>query len=218
MHIASHRVNTRCIAKVAIGRDMDDMHSRLKTARVNAGFSTATAAAERLGVPVATYRSHENGSRGYPRDAAAHYARAFRVAPTWLLYGNGDGPAATGMAEPAVAPFVPPTQIAFAETDPIMAAAQAAQRANLSLFKVMAPNAELALMSGDLLAVDLSARRNDAQIAVVTYADSQTGHAVTALRRVAFGRIVPPLDASGPTEDSHDAVTLGHVRHVFRTT
>ena len=41
-----------------------------------------------MGVPVATYVQHENGSRGVPADRAARYGRFFRVAPEWLLYGK----------------------------------------------------------------------------------------------------------------------------------
>lgn len=61
---------------------------RLKTARKKSGYSSAKAAAEAMGVPVATYIQHENGSRGFPADRAERYAKFFRVAPEWLLYGK----------------------------------------------------------------------------------------------------------------------------------
>lgn len=38
--------------------------ARLKAARVAAGYRSARSAAEGLGVPVATYVQHENGTRG----------------------------------------------------------------------------------------------------------------------------------------------------------
>lgn len=55
---------------------------------MKAGYSSAKAAAEAMGVPVATYIQHENGVRGYPASRAERYARFFRVAPEWLLYGS----------------------------------------------------------------------------------------------------------------------------------
>lgn len=62
---------------------------RLKAARVAAGYESAPAAAQAMGVPEATYMGHENGSRGFGR-AAERYARFFRTTPEWLLYGRGE--------------------------------------------------------------------------------------------------------------------------------
>lgn len=73
---------------------MDDtakIGERLKLAREHAGFATATAAAESLGVKYPTYAGHENGSRGVVR-AAERYARRYRVSLDWLLRGVGAGP------------------------------------------------------------------------------------------------------------------------------
>lgn len=67
----------------------DTPAARLKKAREDAGYSSASAAAEALGVPLATYTQHENGRRGIPRDAAPQYARRFKVPEEWLLYGKG---------------------------------------------------------------------------------------------------------------------------------
>lgn len=67
---------------------MDAPHDRLRQARERAGYGSAKSAAEGLGVPVATYVQHENGSRGFPAARAERYARFFRVAPEWLLYGR----------------------------------------------------------------------------------------------------------------------------------
>jgi SOS-response transcriptional repressor LexA len=61
---------------------------RLKKAREAAGFPSAKAAAEAMGVSVATYIQHENGTRGFPADRAERYARFFRTQPEWLLYGK----------------------------------------------------------------------------------------------------------------------------------
>ncbi|MDB5453850.1 MAG: hypothetical protein JWO33_2428 [Caulobacteraceae bacterium] len=62
---------------------------RLKTAREGAGHETAKAAADGIGIPVATYTQHENGTRGLPAGKARLYAHAFGVTPEWLLYGRG---------------------------------------------------------------------------------------------------------------------------------
>jgi SOS-response transcriptional repressor LexA len=67
---------------------MSDASDRLKRAREKSGYASAKGAAEAMGVSVATYIQHENGTRGYPAVRAERYARFFRVAPEWLLYGK----------------------------------------------------------------------------------------------------------------------------------
>lgn len=67
-----------------------DMHTRLREAREKAGFEDAASAAKRFGWGQSSYRSHENGQRGYKLDKAIAYGRAFRVSPEWLLFGKGD--------------------------------------------------------------------------------------------------------------------------------
>lgn len=68
------------------------MHDRLRLAREQRGFDSASEAAEALGVPYGTYSGHENGSRGITRSNAARYAAFFGVSPAWLEHGEGDGP------------------------------------------------------------------------------------------------------------------------------
>lgn len=68
---------------------MSEMHQRLALARKEAGYSTARAAADALGVKEPTYIGHENGQRGFRRDSADQYARKFHVALEWLLTGKG---------------------------------------------------------------------------------------------------------------------------------
>ena len=77
-------------------RAMSDPASRLRVARLRAGFETAKEAAEALGFPVSTYLAHENGSRGYPAKKAFTYARKFKVREQWLLYGVGEAPGTDG--------------------------------------------------------------------------------------------------------------------------
>jgi phage repressor protein C with HTH and peptisase S24 domain len=68
---------------------MSEMYERLAAARKEAGYPTASAAAEALGVKEPTYLGHENGSRGFKRDSADQYARKFHVGLEWLLTGKG---------------------------------------------------------------------------------------------------------------------------------
>lgn len=67
---------------------MESIADRLRMAREAAGFKTAKAAAESIGVPYVTYSSHETGGRGVPRERALQYARRFKVSVDWLLTGR----------------------------------------------------------------------------------------------------------------------------------
>lgn len=80
----------KCLLHQSSGyaRSMSTASDRLKEARERAGFENASAAAAAIGVPVATYVQHENGNRGFPAERAKRYAKFFRVAPEWLLYGT----------------------------------------------------------------------------------------------------------------------------------
>jgi SOS-response transcriptional repressor LexA len=71
---------------------MESAADRLRFARERAGYETAKAAAEAMGVSVSTYIQHENGSRGFPAGRAERYATFFRTTPEWLLYGRGEAP------------------------------------------------------------------------------------------------------------------------------
>lgn len=68
---------------------MDEISSRLRQARTDAGFGDASAAAKAFGFTYPTYAGHENGSRGLKRDALTRYARAFNVSLEWLMTGRG---------------------------------------------------------------------------------------------------------------------------------
>jgi phage repressor protein C with HTH and peptisase S24 domain len=67
---------------------MSEESDRLRIAREQAGYATATAAAEAMGVKGPTYTHHENGTNGYSR-SAARYAKFFRVSLDWLVTGRG---------------------------------------------------------------------------------------------------------------------------------
>lgn len=65
------------------------LNERLIKAREHAGLATVADAATFLGIPYPTYAGHENGSSGFRRDSAAHYARRFGVSLDWLITGRG---------------------------------------------------------------------------------------------------------------------------------
>lgn len=88
-------VNPFCISEAPIPAPMGDgnrqsAYERLKIARERAGYATAADAARAFGWNAPGYTHHENGTRGIRADVATRYARAFRVNPAWLLYGEGE--------------------------------------------------------------------------------------------------------------------------------
>jgi len=68
---------------------LHEPHHRLRFAREQAGYGSASDAARAMGVEEPTYLGHENGSRGLSR-AGPRYARFFRVSLDWLLAGRGE--------------------------------------------------------------------------------------------------------------------------------
>lgn len=76
---------------------MQTPSERLKSVREKAGYPFAKDAATAMGVSIATYIQHENGTRGFPADRAQRYARFFRTTPEWLLYGRETGDRTTGV-------------------------------------------------------------------------------------------------------------------------
>lgn len=61
---------------------------RLKLARKEAGFSSATDAASALAINYQTYAAHENGNRGIGKETLKLYAKRFHVTLDWLLTGK----------------------------------------------------------------------------------------------------------------------------------
>ncbi len=95
------KVNTRCIATACIDDFMStDPASRLRRARLDAGYSSAQSAADAFGWSSSAYRHHENGTRGFDFAAAQRYGKAFKVAAAWLM---GEGSA-------TAIPDIPPTR------------------------------------------------------------------------------------------------------------
>lgn len=66
-----------------------------------AGFKTAQAAADSMGIKYPTYAGHENGTTGLRLDVAASYAKKFKVSIDWLATGRGKGPRSTPLDSPA---------------------------------------------------------------------------------------------------------------------
>lgn len=71
---------------------MTDIGDRLRQAREKAGFASASAAAEALGVKASTYRAHENGQNEYTFREAQFYGRKYGVDTSWLLEGKERNP------------------------------------------------------------------------------------------------------------------------------
>jgi SOS-response transcriptional repressor LexA len=67
---------------------MSEPYERLQQARIAAGYQTASAAAEAIGIRVPTYIHHENGTNGLSR-VGVRYAKFFHVSLEWLLEGKG---------------------------------------------------------------------------------------------------------------------------------
>lgn len=65
-----------------------EISRRLKAAREQAGFKSASEAARQIGANAVTYTAHENGGREYDRATAIFYGKKFGVDPGWLLFGD----------------------------------------------------------------------------------------------------------------------------------
>ena len=61
---------------------------RLREARINAGYSTASEAADAMGVNCSTYHQHENGTRPLTRKAAELYAPLLNCTAVEILHGE----------------------------------------------------------------------------------------------------------------------------------
>jgi transcriptional regulator with XRE-family HTH domain len=83
-----HPVNMISVHTMCEHAPMSEMSERLKEARTKAGYASARSAALKFGWPVSTYGAHENGQNDYDAEAAAKYAKAYRVSPGYLLTGE----------------------------------------------------------------------------------------------------------------------------------
>jgi SOS-response transcriptional repressor LexA len=108
--ITDKHVNTTCIAKASSDTIMESAGTRLRDARVAAGYGSATDAARAMGIKPAAYRHHENETRGIDAEAAQRYGRFYRVSPAWLLWGQ-EGKSASEPSTPLIS-NVPAGQMA----------------------------------------------------------------------------------------------------------
>lgn len=81
-----------CVADMFSAASMSEMHERLREARERAGYASAAAAAEALGIRASTYRAHENGQNEFNYLECQRYARKFGVDPMWLFAGKERDP------------------------------------------------------------------------------------------------------------------------------
>lgn len=84
---------------------MKTMGERLRAAREHAGYSSASKAAEALGVTPSSYRAHENGQNEFGPDMAERYGRKFGTTAAYLL--TGEGPARVQRGPRLVSSFDP---------------------------------------------------------------------------------------------------------------
>lgn len=62
---------------------------RLRQSRIAAGYKSAADVSRRNpSIADVTYRSHENGTRHFTRDAAERYGKIFNVSDIYLLFGS----------------------------------------------------------------------------------------------------------------------------------
>jgi phage repressor protein C with HTH and peptisase S24 domain len=62
---------------------------RLRAARIEAGYPSISAAARAMGVPIATYTHHENGTREFDTETAERYGKFFGKSPIDLMWETG---------------------------------------------------------------------------------------------------------------------------------
>lgn len=75
----------------------ESVANRIRKARLKANIPSVKEAAERLGVPYATYAAHENGSRVPDIDTLVFYGKRYRVSVNWLATGAEDAVEAQGL-------------------------------------------------------------------------------------------------------------------------
>lgn len=69
---------------------MEQIHDRLKKARIEAGYKSAAEFSNKHDIPPNTYNNHETGVRGITIPTAKKYARLLNIDDYWLLTGKGD--------------------------------------------------------------------------------------------------------------------------------
>lgn len=86
---------------------MSTFTARLKAARVAAGYRNAKHAAEALGVPYATYHSHESGKREPRASLLKLYAATFNVTEAYLVAEDAEPVQSVSPRPPPLVQMVP---------------------------------------------------------------------------------------------------------------
>ncbi len=192
---------------------MMDIAFRLKNARLKAGFSTAAAAARRLGVAYPTYAAHENGSRGIGNEELLAYAKAFKVEASWLLGERQTGTLASdrpGFAEPDLVPF-------RGKAVEALAALSSPLSRHRMLYRCTRDHIGFAILKDDLIVMGTANGATTDGLVVVNLVDLTIGSAVTVLRHLKQDVLFPPVGQGLPDEDALTPTIYGHVLAVIRT-
>lgn len=72
-----------------VSLNLNEVHLRLKTSRVAAGYPTATGFCNQNNIPLSTYTMHETGKRKISAETAEKYAKLLQIDPSWLITGVG---------------------------------------------------------------------------------------------------------------------------------
>ncbi len=207
---------------------MSDVAQRLRSARQQAGFETAAAAAQRFGWKTPTYTAHENASRGIKPTTLREYAAAFRVDAAWLQFGQRSqsrdrieepqAPAHGGFAEPMVSPLSP-----SAHRDGVKlseAARQLAPNARTpGFYRLGRDRADLLMKRHDILIIDMKPSIRSGDVILADIVDTEIGAAETVLAIYAPPLLISPN--GDPTEtiifDRDTMSIMGRVEASFRT-
>jgi len=108
LQYVADEVNPHRSSEFATDWRMKTRGERLAWAREQAGYASKSEAARALGVKISTYNAHERagqpGARDFSPEDAEKYARAFRVAHSWLVTGKGDPKAGGDEVPPQLKP------------------------------------------------------------------------------------------------------------------
>lgn len=107
---------------------MSEQSERLRQARRMAGYESAPAAAEAMGVAEGTYYGHENGHRDFRRPTAERYARFFKVRVEWLMFNRGGPKSDSPTLEDRILALDPEDQRVLKEQLEFMEARRALKR------------------------------------------------------------------------------------------
>lgn len=192
---------------------MSAQAARLRQARIEAGFDTAAAAAQRFGWTYATYAGHENGHRGIKLPDLQKYARAFGVSASWLFSGRAqatEAPRAGGFNEPQVVEF---TGRSDSERRRLLDLARtiAPMARHPALYQMARPCPGAMLLAGDVLLIDANPTPRDGDLLVARVTLPETGEAVTELAQFRGGAVLPLLGERDFLADGGEAAPVGSV-------